>query len=138
MQNQERTGSGKVKLWSNRTKTSTSITNPFADSFSPVWDLDGKHLYFLASTDLALGSTWANTSSMTADPTYRAYIVNLQKDEESPFKLKSDEEPVEKEEEKDKDKKEDIEAKTDKKEDKKEDKTDDKKEDKSDDKKKKR
>ncbi len=129
-------GFRQVKLWSNKTKTSTSITNSFADSFSPVWDLDGKHLYFLASTDLALGSTWANTSSMTADPTYRAYIVNLQKDEESPFKLKSDEEPVEKEEEKDKDKKAETEAKSDKKEDKKEDKSDDKK-DKADDKKKK-
>jgi tricorn protease len=68
------------------------VTNSFADSYSPAWDRDGRHLYFVASTDLALGSGWANTSSIIADPVYTAYIINLRKDDPSPFKPKSDEE----------------------------------------------
>ncbi|MEQ8575542.1 MAG: PDZ domain-containing protein, partial [Fulvivirga sp.] len=44
------------------------------------------------STDIALGSGWANTSSMQANPEYAAYVVNLRKDDPSPFKPKSDEE----------------------------------------------
>ena len=87
-------GFRQIMAWSDSTKTATAVTNVFADAFSPSWDMDGKHLYFLASTDVALGSGWANTSAMTADPTYRAYIINLQKDDASPFQPKSDEEPV--------------------------------------------
>ncbi len=95
-----------IKLFSLDSKTSTTITNVLADAFSPAWDLDKKHLYFLASTDVALASGWANTSSMTANPVYAAYVINLQKDEESPFKALSDEEEVKKDKsaEKDKDK----------------------------------
>ncbi len=70
------------------------MTNTFADSFSPAWDRDGHHLYFLASTNLALGSGWANTSSITSDPDYAAYIVNLKKEDTSPFKPRSDEETI--------------------------------------------
>ncbi len=91
-----------IKIWSVKTGKTTAITNNFADSFSPAWDLDHKHLYFLASTDLALRSGWANTSSMTARPNYAAYIVNLNKKDDSPFKAKSDEETVKEESKKDK------------------------------------
>ena len=81
------------------------ITDRFADSFSPAWDLNKKQLYFLASTEVALGSGWANTSSMTANPDYSAYVVNLDANDDSPFKPKSDEEELK--EEKDDDKKSD-------------------------------
>ncbi len=90
-----KTGSNNFKrimLWSAATGTITAITNSFAHSFSPAWDRDNRHLYFLASTDLALGSGWANTSSMTSDPLYSVYVVNLRKDDKSPFAPKSDEE----------------------------------------------
>jgi hypothetical protein len=69
-------------------------TNSFADAFSPAWDRDSKHLYFLASTELALGSGWANTSSQNARPEYEAYVINLRKADLSPFKPTSDEEEV--------------------------------------------
>ncbi|MFP4846567.1 PDZ domain-containing protein [Winogradskyella sp. PE311] len=85
------------------------ITDTFADSFSPTWDLNKKQLYFLASTDVALGSGWANTSSMTSDPVYAAYVVNLNANDDSPFKPKSDEEEV-KEEDVDNEKKEEDSA----------------------------
>ena len=92
---------------------SKAITDSFADSFSPAWDLNHKQLYFLASTDVALGSGWANTSAMTANPAYAAYVVNLDAKDDSPFKPKSDEEEV----------KDDSEEKADKSKDKKEDKS---------------
>ncbi|MEM6644937.1 MAG: PDZ domain-containing protein, partial [Bacteroidota bacterium] len=71
------------------------MTDPMADAFAPSWDRDEKHLYFLASTDVALGSGWANTSAMQADPDYAAYVILLQDDLDSPFLPESDEEPVE-------------------------------------------
>lgn len=85
-----------IKVWSMDTKSINELTDPFADAFSPVWDADRQHLYFLASTNVALRSGWANTSSMTADPTYSAYVINLQEELSSPFKLRSDEESTEK------------------------------------------
>jgi tricorn protease len=96
----EKSGSNnfrQIYIWSAITNTSTPITDSFADSFSPAWDLDKKHLYFLASTSVALGSGWANTSAMTSNSSYAAYIVNLDKKDTSPFKPKSDEEEIKKE-----------------------------------------
>ncbi|MGB3467429.1 MAG: PDZ domain-containing protein, partial [Cyclobacteriaceae bacterium] len=81
-----------IKVWSMDTKKINNITDSFADAVSPAWDADRKHLYFLASTDVALGSGWANTSAMTSRSNYSAYVVNLQNDLPSPFKLRSDEE----------------------------------------------
>ena len=101
-----------IKVWSVTSNEIKSITNSFADAFSPAWDEDQQHLYFLASTDVALGSGWANTSAMTANPRYSVYLVNLQASLSSPFKLRSDEEkpkpeekPKEDSDEKDKKKK---------------------------------
>lgn len=85
-----------IYLWSAKTQKTTPITDRFADSFSPAWDLNQKQLYFLASTNVALGSGWANTSAMTSNPSYAAYVVNLDKNDNSPFKPKSDEESVKK------------------------------------------
>ena len=100
-----------IMVWSLESNKTQAITNPFADSFSPSWDADKAHLYFLASTDVALGSGWANTSAMTSNPEYAAYVINLQNDDTSPFKPKSDEEEAEKKDEK----KEDDKAKPDEK-----------------------
>lgn len=100
-----------ITLWSKADNSIHPLTNSFADAFSPAWDRDKKHLYFLASTDLALRSGWANTSSMTASPEYSVYVVNLQKGEDSPFKLRSDEEEVKKDEDKKEDKTDDKDKK---------------------------
>ena len=85
-----------IYLWSAKTNTSKAITDSFADSFSPTWDLGKKQLYFLASTNVALGSGWANTSAMTSNPSYATYVVNLDKKDSSPFKPRSDEETIKK------------------------------------------
>lgn len=112
-----------IWAWSMKSGKTTAITNRFADSFSPSWDKSGKHMYFLASTDLGLNSGWANTSNMTADSEYAAYVINLKADEASPFAQKSDEEEVKSDsEEDDADKEDKKEDKDDKKSDKKSDK----------------
>jgi len=85
----------RITIWSQQDNSLRPVTNLFADAFAPTWDLDGKHLYFLASTDVALGSGWANTSAMNADAEYTCYVINLKKDDPSPFKLRSDEEKPE-------------------------------------------
>ncbi len=86
----------RIILWSKKDNSTHPLTNAFADAFSPAWDRDMEHFYFLASTDLALRSGWANTSSMTTSPDYSVYVVNLKEKEDSPFKLRSDEEKNEK------------------------------------------
>jgi tricorn protease len=82
----------RVMLWSRDTGTVTAMTDPMADAAAPAWDRDGEHLYFLASTDVALGSGWANTSTMRADPEYGVYVTVLRADGATPFEPESDEE----------------------------------------------
>lgn len=112
-----------IKVYSIDTKKVHQITDPFANAVSPAWDMDKKHLYFLASTDVALGSSWANTSSMMADPSYAPYVLNLNAEDPSPFEPESDEEEVKEEDKEESDKKEE------KKEDEKEEKEDEEEED---------
>jgi tricorn protease len=82
-----------IILWSADSKRTSRLTDPLADAIAPTWDLNGRYLYFLASTNVALGSGWANTSSQQARPTFGAYITILRRDDPNPFPLKSDEEP---------------------------------------------
>lgn len=84
----------RIVAWSAETGETLTLTDPLADATSPTWDRDGRHLYFLASTNLALGSGWANTSAMSASPTYAAYVMILRADDPTPFPLESDEEEV--------------------------------------------
>ncbi len=85
----------RVVVWSVAKSEARPVTDAMADATAPAWDADGKHLYFLASTDVALGSGWANTSQMGADPTYGVYVVVLPGDEPTPFAPESDEEGAE-------------------------------------------
>jgi tricorn protease len=89
----------RVMVWSSETGEVHAVTDPMASATTPEWDRGGRHLWFLASTDQALASGWANTSSMGVDPTFGAYVVVLREDDPTPFTLRSDEEPVEEESE---------------------------------------
>ena len=84
----------RIVVWSLDEGETYTLTDAMADARSPSWDRDGRHLYFLASTDLALGSGWANTSSIGASATYGAYVVVLRADDDTPFGPQSDEEEV--------------------------------------------
>ena len=83
----------RITVWSLATGKATALSDPMADAIEPAWDKGGRHLYFLASTDLALGSGWANTSAIQAKPTFGAYVTVLRAKDPAPFPLKSDEEP---------------------------------------------
>lgn len=91
----------RVMVWHIEDQQPTALTDPLADAFAPSWDRDGRHLYFLASTNVALGSGWANTSAMKANRSQAAYAIVLRKDDPSPFPPESDEEPVKEESEDD-------------------------------------
>lgn len=82
-----------IMAWSVENNKTRAISDPMADAISPAWDLNGRYLYFLASTNLALGSGWANTSSQQAQPSFAAYLTILRQDDPNPFPLKTDEEP---------------------------------------------
>ena len=81
-----------IMVWFAETKKTRALSDPLADAISPAWDLNGRYLYFLASTNVALGSGWANTSSQNAQPTFGAYLTILRNDDPNPFPLKTDEE----------------------------------------------
>ena len=85
-------GFRQIMVWSREDDGVRGMTNPLADAFSPTWDRDREHFYFLASTDVALGTGWANTSAMNSRPVYGAYIINLTEEGDSPFRPRSDEE----------------------------------------------
>ncbi|MGB4398851.1 MAG: PDZ domain-containing protein, partial [Daejeonella sp.] len=82
-----------IMAWSVENNKTRAISDPMADAISPAWDLNGRYLYFLASTNVALGSGWANTSSQQAQPSFAAYLTILRQDDPNPFPLKTDEEP---------------------------------------------
>ena len=91
----------RICIWSMADNRVRPVTNKMADAFSPAWDADQHHLYFLASTDLALLSGYVNTSVMSAKAAnYGAYVINLIKKDPSPFEPRSDEEKVTKTEDK--------------------------------------
>jgi tricorn protease len=88
------------------------LTDGMADAISPVWDANGKYLYFLASTNYGLNSGWLDMSSYDPDVTRSLYVAILDKDEPSPFLWETGDEEVEetkKEEAEKKDSKDDKE-----------------------------
>jgi len=102
----------RVMIWDQEKQSKRALTNLMADATAPAWDRDGTHFYFLASTDIGLGSGWANTSAITADPDYAPYVIVLQDDKDSPFIPRSDEEEVEEKEEAEEENEDDVEEDT--------------------------
>ena len=78
------------------TKQTLQMTDGMADAISPVWDANGKYLYFLASTDYGLQSGWLDMSSYETKLTRSLYAIVLSKEDQSPTAPKSDDENAEK------------------------------------------
>jgi tricorn protease len=79
-----------VYLYSTNDKKITPVTTDFSNSHSPVFDPDGKYLYFLSDRDF--NEVLGNIDFEFANPkTTRVYIVTLRSDEPSPFPPLSDE-----------------------------------------------
>lgn len=82
----------RIVVWSVAERKATPVTDALADAISPAWDRNGRHLYFLASTDLGLASGWANISSIGRQVTRGAYLALLRATDSTPFSPQSDEE----------------------------------------------
>lgn len=76
------------------------IGDSMADAITPVWDENGKYLYFLASTDFGLNTGWLDMSSYDHPITRSLYLAVLNAADSSPLLPQSDEETEAKKEEK--------------------------------------
>ncbi|HDH97493.1 MAG TPA: hypothetical protein ENF73_07185, partial [Proteobacteria bacterium] len=92
-----------IYLYSLESGKSYAITGPMTDDRSPVFDPEGRYLYFLSNRDIKPFMDVFDAAYILKDIT-KIYAVTLTKDEPSPFEPESDEEEPEAEESKDKDK----------------------------------
>lgn len=84
-----------IFLYSLASAKVTQITDGMSDAQNPVFDRDGKHLYFSASTDLGIGAHFEDVSTLTAsEATSSIYAVVLRKDLPNPLQPESDEESI--------------------------------------------
>jgi tricorn protease len=68
------------------------VTDGLSDASSAAFDKNGKHLYFMASTDIGPKLFGFDMSSYPHQPTRSAYVVVLKKSDPSPLAPESDEE----------------------------------------------
>ncbi len=73
----------------------TQIADGLADASGPVFDRDGKHLYFTASTNNGIASDFENLSALNnLNVVSNVYAVVLKRDGANPLQPESDEEGV--------------------------------------------
>jgi tricorn protease len=80
------------------------ITDGMSDALFPVWDKNGKYLYFTASTNVGLAGSGLDMTSDEHRVTRSVYVAVLSKDEKSPLAPESDEEKPKEEKKPDEDK----------------------------------
>ena len=83
---------GQIHLYSTATGTSQPLTDGLSDASSPVFDQNGKYLYFLASTNAGPVQDWFSMSNADMLQTSNIYLAVLAKGVESPLARESDEE----------------------------------------------
>lgn len=82
----------RIYLYSIDQQKSFAVTDGLSDATEPVFDRDGKYLFFFASTDAGPTVNWFDQSNADMRSTYNIYLVTLQKETLSPFAKESDEE----------------------------------------------
>jgi tricorn protease len=97
-----------VFAWSLATRMSTQLTDGMSDAANPVFDPNGKYLYFTASTDNGPSNAGIDMSSLDRATVGNVYVIVLARATPSPVPPESDDENAKKEEGKDKGKKEDA------------------------------
>jgi tricorn protease len=82
-----------VFLYSLESGAKTQVTDGLSNAKSPIFDRDGKHLYFYASTNTGPAASWLDMTSLT-NPivTSSVYCIVLRKDLPHPLQPESDEE----------------------------------------------
>lgn len=83
-----------VHVYSLDSGKESQITDGTADARFPVFDANGKTLYFTASTDMALTTGWLDLSSFQHPVTRSVYAVVLKQGDPSPVEPQSDDEKV--------------------------------------------
>ncbi|MDZ7265016.1 MAG: PDZ domain-containing protein [candidate division KSB1 bacterium] len=81
-----------IMVYSMNERKSYPITDGLSDAVSPAWDRNGKYLYFLASTDMALNTGWLDLGSLERPIRRGVYFAALAKDIPSPLLPESDDE----------------------------------------------
>jgi tricorn protease len=81
-----------IFVYSLETAKESQITDGTSDARYPVFDKNGKSLYFAASTDLGLSIGWLDLSSYQHPVSRSIYAVVLKKGDPSPVEPQSDEE----------------------------------------------
>jgi len=85
-----------VYLYSTVDKKSTPVTSELVNSLGPVWDPEGKHLYFFSDRDF--NELLGNVDFEFSNPkTTRVYVLTLRADTPSPFPALSDETAIKRE-----------------------------------------
>lgn len=87
-----------VFVYSLETGKESRITDGTSDARYPVFDKNGKSLYFADSTDMGLSIAWLDLSSFQHPTLRNIYAVVLKKGDPSPVEPQSDEEKAAKEE----------------------------------------
>ncbi len=89
------TGYAVVYLYSLAEAKSTAATSSMNNSYNPVFDPEGKYVYYFSDRDF--NEVLGNIDFEFANPkTTRVYVATLRKDEPSPFSAQSDETEVKK------------------------------------------
>ena len=86
-----------VFLYSMETHKSSQVTDGMSDAFSPVFDLNGKYLYFIESTNDGPSNAGIDLSSLDRAQTTAPYVAVLAKDGASPVPPESDDEKIKEE-----------------------------------------
>lgn len=87
----------KIYLYSVDQKQTVEVTDGWYDSASPAFSADGKYLLFVSNRDFTPIYGWTEWNHIYQDM-QRVYLVTLAKEVESPFKPKSDEVEIKKDE----------------------------------------
>ena len=82
-----------IFIYSLADKKSHQITDGMADSLSPAFDLGGKYLYFMASTNYGPSTGWLEMSSIDRPVRRAIYLAVLNASEPSPLLPETGDEP---------------------------------------------
>jgi tricorn protease len=86
-----------IFVYSLETRKASQLTEALGDARYPVFDKDGKAIFFTASTDVGLSSGWLDLSSYQHPVLRSVYAVVLKKGDKNPVEPESDEEKTEEE-----------------------------------------
>jgi tricorn protease len=84
----------KIFLYSIDQNKSFPVTDGLSNATEPTFDLNGKYLFFFASTDAGPVVNWFDQSNNDMRSNSSIYLVTLQKETISPFAKENDEEEI--------------------------------------------